>query len=111
LWWEFDLFIGIDYSGAKTATARLKGLQVCVTRPGKLPQKKLSRTAANGQPCNWTRSEAWLIELSNQRSLYRRHRSRVFVPQSYFDRYKLTNWLQFLDDFMHHWPTDRDHLC
>ncbi len=28
-------------------------------------------------------------------------------PASYFQRYQLRNWDQFLDDFARHWPTDR----
>ena len=31
---EFDLFIGIDYSGARTPTCRLKELQVYAAKPG-----------------------------------------------------------------------------
>jgi len=34
---RFDRHIGIDYSGAKTPTSRLKGLQVFVASAGNLP--------------------------------------------------------------------------
>jgi len=34
---EFDLFIGIDYSGARAPTCRLKGLQVYAAKPGGQP--------------------------------------------------------------------------
>jgi len=29
---------------------------------------------------------------------------------TYFERYRLETWLQFLDDFARHWPTDEDHV-
>jgi len=38
----FDLFIGIDYSGAQTPDSRLKALQVYAARPGNSPQKQHS---------------------------------------------------------------------
>jgi hypothetical protein len=109
---EFDLFIGIDYSGAETATSRLKGLQVYTAHPGQLPDKQRCRTlSSSGQPCNWSRKEIteWLIELAQQGVRYIAGMDHGFsFPQSYFDRYRLTNWPQFLDDFVQHWPTDRD---
>ena len=110
---NFDLFIGIDYSGAETATSRLKSLQVYCARPGELPQKERSRAVSNnGQPCNWSRKEvaAWLIELASEGVRYIAGIDHGFsFPQSYFDRHELTNWPQFLDDFVRHWPSDRDH--
>ena len=64
---SYELFIGIDYSGAQTPEARLKALQVYVARPGALPTKELSPTASNnGRPLNWSRKEiaGSLIELA-----------------------------------------------
>jgi hypothetical protein len=48
---EFELFIGVDYSGAQTLTSRLKGLQVYAARgvPGRYfdpPLTTLERAAA-----------------------------------------------------------------
>ncbi len=47
----FSRFIGIDYSGAETATARLKGLQVFAAQPGaepvSVPTPAIARTLAN----------------------------------------------------------------
>jgi len=31
------------------------------------------------------------------------------LPLSYFERYKLADWNDFLADFVEHWPTDQDH--
>src|SRR5262245_26087744 len=101
---EFDLFIGIDYSGAETATSRLQGLQVYSACPGQLPRKEHCRTLANGgQPCNWSRKQIaeWLIYLSNRGVHYIAGIDHGFsFPQSYFDRNRITTWRQFLDDFV-----------
>ncbi len=32
-------------------------------------------------------------------------------PASYLERYALTDWDAFLDDFVHHWPADRAGVC
>lgn len=110
---DFELFIGIDYSGAETAESRLKGLQVYTARPGEPPRKQPGPARSNnGQPWNWTRKEiaAWLIELSSQGVRYLAGIDHGFsFPQTYFDRYRLSSWPQFLDDFVKHWPTDRDY--
>lgn len=110
---DFDLFIGIDYSGAETPTSRLKGLQVYTTCPGESAEKRCSPAATStGQRRNWSRKEVaeWLIELAQQGIRYIAGIDHGFsFPQSYFDRYGLTTWPQFLDDFVRHWPTDRDH--
>jgi len=110
---EFDLYIGIDYSGAETPESRLKGLQVYVARPGPLPEKQYCFAKSNnGQRCNWSRKEiaAWLMDLSTQGVRYIAGIDHGFsFPLSYFKRYKLTGWPQFLDDFVLHWPTDSDH--
>lgn len=47
---EFDLFIGIDYSGARTPTARLKELQVYAAKPGGQPEKLFRPLPANIKP-------------------------------------------------------------
>ena len=49
---DFDLYIGIDYSGAETPEARLKGLQVYAATPGGPCEKQFSRTPSNNRkPC------------------------------------------------------------
>jgi hypothetical protein len=108
----FDLFIGIDYSGAETPTSRLKGLQVYTARLGELPTRYSRAVSNNGRPCNWSRKEIaeWLIELAQQGARFIAGIDHAFsFPQSYFDRHGLTTWLQFLDDFVRHWPTHHDH--
>ena len=75
---EFDLFIGIDYSGAQTPTSRLKGLRVYAARAGEEPQQvrtpAIEKFLATGSrnsysaPRYWTRSEIahWLVGLSKE---------------------------------------------
>ena len=35
---SYELFIGIDYSGAQTPESRLKGLQIYESRNGRMPE-------------------------------------------------------------------------
>jgi hypothetical protein len=109
---NFDLFVGIDYSGAETATSRLSGLQVYTAQPGCPPENRRSATLAKtGQPCNWSRKEIaeWLITSAQQGVRYIAGIDHAFsFPRGYFERYDLTNWLGFVDDFVEHWPTHLD---
>jgi len=53
---HFDLFIGIDYSGAQTPDARLKALQIYTARPGSSPEKQYSPARRQSdEPAYWTR--------------------------------------------------------
>lgn len=111
---NFDLFIGVDYSGAETSTSRLKGLQVYQAPPGTAPKKQpgpaVSRT---GRPCNWSRKEIAerLIDLARRNTRFIAGIDHGFsFPDDYFKRYELPNWPQFLDDFVRHWPTHHDHI-
>ena len=56
---NFDLFLGIDYSGAQTPASRLPALQVFAARGSDAACEKWFSPAAsnNGKPCNWTRAE------------------------------------------------------
>lgn len=111
---DFELYVGIDYSGAETPTSRLKALQVYVARPGELPRKQVSAAASpTGQRWNWSRAEvaAWLIELARSGVRYIAGIDHGFsFPLSYFERYRLTSWTHFLEDFVAHWPTADDHM-
>lgn len=111
---EFELFIGIDYSGAQTATSRLKELQVYASEAGGTPRKWLSPAPSNtGRPFNWTRREI------AERLLVEAHSGRRFLagidhcfsfPQRYFEKYRLASWPAFLADFVKFWPTHEDHV-
>lgn len=111
---QFDLFIGIDYSGAQTPTSRVKALQVYAAKPGGKSEKKFSPAPSNNNmPCNWTRAEiaAYLIELARKGVRYVAGIDHGFsFPVSYFERYGLKSWPEFMADFVVHWPTDGDHV-
>lgn len=51
----FDLYIGIDYSGAETAESRLKGLQVYTTSGGD-PQRVVAVPEEGKTHWNWSRA-------------------------------------------------------
>lgn len=111
----FELFIGIDYSGAQTPTSRLPGLQCYASMPSDdEPTRWASPTRSNyGQHVNWTRRE-----IAEQLRHEARRGTRFLAgidhafafPESYMTRYGLESWPAFLDDFTTHWPTHRDHV-
>ena len=105
----FRIYIGIDYSGAKTTVTRLKGLRVFKATNRDEPIKVTSPT---GENWNWTRREAahWCLEQlkSSDPVIFGIDHGFSF-PMSYMERYQIKKWDQFLDDFQQHWPTDQDH--
>lgn len=109
----FDLYIGIDYSGAESPISRLKPLQMYATCLGSAPAKQSSPTRSNnGQPVNWTRKEIayHLIGLAQRGERFIAGIDRGFsMPLPYFERYGLGDWPAFLVDFVKYWPTDEDH--
>jgi len=92
---DFDLYPGIDYSGAQTPTSRLKNLQVYAAQPGGAPQKRFSPARSNnGQPFNWTRAEIahFLLEQSRQGVRFLAGIDHGFsFPDAYFERYGLAS--------------------
>lgn len=112
---DFDLFIGIDYSGAQTATSRLSGLQVYAARPGATEAEAwASPTRSNNmQRLNWSRREIAerLRDAVNRGNRFLAGIDHGFsFPVSYFRRYRLESWPEFLADFTEHWPTHEDHV-
>lgn len=106
----FARTIGIDYSGAETAEASLKGLRVyetfgdseaCEVLPPPGPKKY------------WTRRglAEWLQqELEGARPTIVGIDHAFSFPIRYFERHGLEpDWPTFLDDFCLHWPTDQPH--
>ena len=108
----FDYYVGIDYSGAGTATSRMAHLQVYAVAEGRRPEPVRTPAAPQGQHWNWSRKEIaeWLIDLAQSGRQFLAGIDHAFsFPVSYFDRYRLKGWDQFLDDFCRHWPTDEPH--
>ncbi len=100
----YDLYIGIDYSGAETMESRLKALQVYAAEASSEPQSV--RPAAPAR--NWSRQEIahWLLARIQAGARILAGVDHGFsFPQSYFERYRLDSWPPFLDDFCRYWPT------
>jgi len=107
----FDLHIGIDYSGAKRPTSRLAGLQVYAATTG-LPEQIITPAAPESRSWNWTRQEIaeWLMEQARSGQRFIAGIDHAFsFPLSYFQRYQITTWPQFLEDFVQHWPAHEPH--
>lgn len=107
----FDRYIGIDYSGAETPTASLKGLRVYsadrASSPGEVQPPPSPRKY-------WTRRgiAEWLAArlAEDQPTLVGIDHGFSF-PLRYFETHRLPlDWRAFLDDFQCHWPTDGDHI-
>lgn len=107
---RFDGTIGIDYSGAETAEASLKGLRVYQGVGDAAPEEVLPPP---GPKRYWTRRglAEWLVEtLDGQVPTIVGIDHGFSFPMRYFERHGLPHgWPEFLDDFCTHWPTDGKH--
>ena len=106
----FDLYVGIDYSGAKAPVSRLPGLQVYQATPAGDAERVPPPTAGTK---NWCRKELayWLIrQLSGADRLIIGIDHGFSFPIAYMQRHALKTWPEFLDHFHALWPTDRDHM-
>jgi len=105
----FDNYVGIDYSGAETPTASLKGLRVCTADRGSPPVEVQPPPSPRKY---WTRRgiAEWLVErLSEDRPTLVGIDHAFSFPLRYFEVHRLPpDWPAFLDDFQRHWPTDDD---
>ncbi len=105
----FTRYIGIDYSGAETPSASLRGLRVYqtegTTRPVEVPPPPSRRTY-------WTRKgiAEWLVAtLAEDVPTLVGIDHGFSFPLRYFEVHRLPpDWPAFLDDFQRHWPTDED---
>lgn len=106
---QFLRTIGIDYSGAETAEASLKGLRVYQTIGNDVPQEVVP---TSGPKKYWTRRgiASWLIDKLDGRIPTIIGIDHGFsFPLRYFERHALPpDWDLFLDDFCKHWPTDEE---
>ena len=108
----FSRYIGIDYSGAQTPTASLKGLRIYAAEgegsPVEVPPPPSPRKY-------WTRKGVahWLVErLAEDTATLVGIDHGFSFPLRYFEVHHLKpDWPAFLDDFQRHWPTDEDHTC
>lgn len=106
----FARYIGIDYSGAQTPSASLKGLRVYMAEgdasPIEVPPPPSPRKY-------WTRrgiAEWLVVKLGEDVATLVGIDHGFSLPLRYFEVHGLVpNWPAFLDDFQRHWPTDDDH--
>jgi len=107
----FHRYIGIDYSGAETPTASLKGLRIYMADLETVPEEVKPPPSPRKY---WTRRgiAEWLAD-----QLQGDHGTIVGIdhgfsfPLRYFEVHRLLpDWPSFLDDFQRHWPTDDDHV-
>jgi len=106
----FDVYVGIDYSGAATPTSSLKGLRVYLADRASAPVEVEPPRSPRKY---WTRLgiAEWLVDRFSvdQPTLVGIDHGFSF-PLRYFETHRLPhNWAAFLDDFQRHWPTDEDH--
>ncbi len=107
----FKRYLGIDYSGAATPASSLKGLRVYSAMPMRQPTEI---PPPPGTRKYWTRRgiAEWLTaELRDGPPTLVGIDHAFSFPLRYFERHRLPpDWPRFLDDFQHHWPTDRDQM-
>ena len=106
----FKQYVGVDYSGAKTAGSTLSGLRVYVSGTEEAPAEAHDASSPSGL---WSRRSlaAWLVtQISGEQPTLVGIDHGFSFPLQYFDRYRLAhNWVSFLEDFQRHWPTDNEH--
>jgi hypothetical protein len=105
----FARYIGIDYSGAETPLASLKGLRVYMAEGSSVPVETRPPPSPRKY---WTRKgiAEWLVErLSEDVPTLVGIDHGFSFPLRYFEVHGLKpDWPLFLDDFQRHWPTDED---
>src|SRR6185437_13760354 len=106
----FKRYIGIDYSGAETATSSLKGLRVYEADRGSISHEIEPPPSPRKY---WTRKgiAEWLVaKLTKEPETLVGIDHGFSFPLRYFEQHGLPlDWPSFLDDFQRHWPTDEDH--
>jgi hypothetical protein len=106
---QFTRYVGIDYSGAETPNASLKGLRIYLAEsdipPVEVPPPPSPRKY-------WTRRgiAEWLTErLAEDIPTLVGIDHGFSFPLRYFEVHRLKpDWPTFLDDFQFHWPTDEN---
>jgi hypothetical protein len=107
---HFRRYVGVDYSGAETPTASLKGSRIYMAE-GESSPKEVSPPPSPRK--YWTRKGVahWLVEqLGSEMPTLVGIDHGFSFPLRYFETHHLEpDWAAFLDDFHRHWPTDEDH--
>lgn len=107
----FSRYIGIDYSGAKTANESVSGLRVYLCDDSH-PFEEVHPPPSPRR--YWTRRglAEWLNERLGEATPTLVGIDHAFsFPVQYFERHGIErNWDAFLADFCEHWPTDEEHM-
>jgi len=108
---QFQRYIGIDYSGAKTPDCSLKALRVYMASSGEALAEVLPPPSLRKY---WTRRgiAKWLAEtLRNGPPTLVGIDHAFSFPLRYFEIHRLPpDWPMFLEDFHRHWPTDEENM-
>ena len=108
---KFDRYIGIDYSGAATASTSLKGLRIYAAE---LMQTPVEILPPPGPRKFWTRHGVaeWLAAQLRSGGATLVGIDHAFsFPLRYFETHRIPGgWPEFLDDFQRHWPTDAEQV-
>jgi len=106
----FVRYIGVDYSGAETPNASLRGLRIYEARGDASPTEVLPPPSPRKY---WTRrgvAEGLVERLTEDIPTIVGIDHGFSFPLQYFELHHLKpDWPSFLDDFQRHWPTDEDH--
>lgn len=108
---QFERFIGVDYSGAKTSASRLSAIQVYLSDGGREPTLVSSPFSTAGGTRNWCRQEVAefvIAEARSGRPLIAWIDHGFSFPLSYFRKYGIDSWSSFLEDFCASWPMTRN---
>lgn len=107
---RFARTIGIDYSGAATAETNLTGIRVYQS-VGSGEAVEIPPPATQPGRKNWSRRDLahWLVDTLNTGPPAIVGIDHGFsFPMRYFETHRIEpDWDGFLDDFVHHWPTDQ----
>lgn len=108
---DFCRYVGIDYSGAKTPDASLRGLRVYLAREDAPATEVLPPPTPRKY---WTRKgiAEWLaLRLAEDIPTIVGIDHGFSFPIRYFEAHHIPpDWDGFLEDFRQHWPTDLDHM-
>lgn len=100
----FERYVGIDYSGARSATDGLPGLRVYSAEADAVPIEIMPTSGKYLARCG---VHDWLLDVLAEPipTLVGIDHSFSF-PLAYFEQHGLSlDWDVFLDDFERHWPT------
>jgi hypothetical protein len=108
---QFERYLGIDYSGARTPDCSLKGLRVYMATHSETPTEVLPPPSPRKY---WTRRGVakWLAETLREGPPTLVGIDHAFsFPLRYFEVHRIVpDWPTFLEDFHQHWPTDKKNI-